>query len=138
MVAADMDLESYSGMLNGPACGAHCARTCPRCAWTEWQHQLDSVITLPSGTECSTNRGAEQGDFWAPVRADWSRARHAKLTCRTIPPLPLHKEELATSSTSMMDRCLTRNWMRAPLRLGDSLWLTRTHQCQSSDRWRTA
>ena len=38
-------------------------------SWTEWQHQSDSVTTLPSGCEFSTDRGAEQGDVLGTIQS---------------------------------------------------------------------
>ena len=38
-------------------------------SWTEWQHQSDSVTTLPSGREFSTDRGAEQGDVLGTIQS---------------------------------------------------------------------
>ena len=38
-------------------------------AWTEWQHQSDSVTSLPTGATFATNRGAEQGDVLGTVQS---------------------------------------------------------------------
>ena len=38
-------------------------------SWTEWQHQSNSVTTLPSGREFSTDRGAEQGDVLGTIQS---------------------------------------------------------------------
>ena len=38
-------------------------------SWTEWQHQSNSVTTLPSGCEFSTDRGAEQGDVLGTIQS---------------------------------------------------------------------
>ena len=35
----------------------------------DWQHQQNSVTTLPSVTECSSNRGAEQGDVPGTIQS---------------------------------------------------------------------
>ena len=54
LVAADLDLVN---MIRA-ALRTHFSEAS---SWTEWQHQSDSVTTLPSGRTFSTDRGAEQG-----------------------------------------------------------------------------
>ena len=47
-------------------------------AWTDWQHQSDSV-TSPTGAPSGTNRDAEQGDVLGTSRARWSWVRDTHL-----------------------------------------------------------
>ena len=63
LVAADLDLVNMFGNAEWPDIRAALRTHFPEAsAWTEWQHQSDSVTTLPSGRAFSTDRGAEQGD----------------------------------------------------------------------------
>ena len=38
-------------------------------AWTEWQHQSDSVTSLPRKATFATNRDAEQGDVLGSIQS---------------------------------------------------------------------
>ena len=61
LVAADLDLVNMFGNAEWPHIRAALRTHFPEASsWTEWQHQSDSVTTLPSGREFSTDRGAEQ------------------------------------------------------------------------------
>ena len=63
LVAADLDLVNMFGNAEWPCIRAALRTHFPEAAaWTEWQHQADSVTTLPTGATFATNRGAEQGD----------------------------------------------------------------------------
>ena len=50
-------------MPSGPASAKPSAAS----AWTEWQHQADSVTSIPTGATFATNRGAEQGDVLGTI-----------------------------------------------------------------------
>ena len=69
-MAADLDLVNMFGNVEWPAIRAalrtHFAEAS---AWTEWQHQSDSVTTLPSGRVFPTDRGAEQGDVLGTIQS---------------------------------------------------------------------
>ena len=62
-VAAHLDLVNMFGNAEWP-CIRHALLThfMEESAWTEWQHQSDTVTTLPTGVVFATNRGGEQGD----------------------------------------------------------------------------
>ena len=70
LVAADLDLVNMFGNAEWPAIRAalrtHFAEAS---AWTEWQHQSDSVTTLPTGRVFPTDRGAEQGDVLGTIQS---------------------------------------------------------------------
>ena len=67
---ADLDLVNMFGNAEWPAIRAALRTHFPEAsAWTEWQHQADSVTTLPSGRVFPTDRGAEQGDFLGTIQS---------------------------------------------------------------------
>ena len=62
MVVADLELVNLFGSVEWPCILNALQRFFPEaCAWTDWQHQRDSVTQLPAGSSWCTNRGAEQG-----------------------------------------------------------------------------
>ena len=70
LVAADLDLVNMFGNAEWPHIRAALRTHFPEASsWTEWQHQSDSVTTLPSGCEFSTDRGAEQGDVLGTIQS---------------------------------------------------------------------
>ena len=70
LVAADLDLVNMFGNAEWPAIrGALRTHFAEASAWTEWQHQSDSVTTLPFGRAFSTDRGAEQGDVLGTIQS---------------------------------------------------------------------
>ena len=70
LVAADLDLVNMFGNAEWPRIRAALRTHFPEASsWTEWQHQSDSVTTLPSGCEFSTDRGAEQGDVLGTIQS---------------------------------------------------------------------
>ena len=69
-MAADLDLVNMFGNAEWPYIRAALRTHFPEAsAWTECQHQCDSVITLPSGRAFSTDRGAEQGDVVGTIQS---------------------------------------------------------------------
>ena len=69
-MAADLDLVNMFGNAEWPAIRAALRTHFPEVsAWTEWQHQSDSVTTLPSGRVFPTDRGAEQGDVLGTIQS---------------------------------------------------------------------
>ena len=69
-MAADLDLVNMFGNTEWPHIRAALRTHFPEASsWTEWQHQSDSVTTLPSGREFSTDRGAEQGDVLGTIQS---------------------------------------------------------------------
>ena len=70
LVAADLDLVNMFGNAEWPAIRAALRTQFPEAsAWTEWQHQADSVTTLPSGRVFPTDRRAEQGDVLGTIQS---------------------------------------------------------------------
>ena len=70
LVAADLDLVNMFGNAEWPHIRAALRTHFPEAStWTEWQHQSDSVTTLPSGRAFSTDRGAEQGDVLGTIQS---------------------------------------------------------------------
>ena len=70
LVAADLDLVNMFGNAEWPDIRAALRTHFPEASsWTEWQHQSNSVTTLPSGREFSTDRGAEQGDVLGTIQS---------------------------------------------------------------------
>ena len=70
MVAADLDLVNMFGNVECPTIRASIqAHFAEASACTCWQHQQPSVTTLTSGVEVATDRGAEQGDVSAQLKA---------------------------------------------------------------------
>ena len=70
LVAADLDLVNMFGNAEWPDIRAALRTHFPEAsAWTEWQHQSDSVTALPSGRVFSTDRGAEQGDVLGTIQS---------------------------------------------------------------------
>ena len=70
LVAADLDLVNIFGNAEWPHIRAALRTHFPEASsWTEWQHQSNSVTTLPSGREFSTDRGAEQGDVLGTIQS---------------------------------------------------------------------
>ena len=70
LVAADLDLVNMFGNAEWPHIRAALRTHFPEASsWTEWQHQSNSVTTLPSGCEFSTDRGAEQGDVLGTIQS---------------------------------------------------------------------
>ena len=70
LVAADLDLVNMFGNAEWPHIRAALRTHFPEASsWTEWQHQSDSVTTLPSGRVFSTDRGAEQGDVLGTIQS---------------------------------------------------------------------
>ena len=70
LVAADLDLVNVFGNAEWPDIRAALRTHFPEAsAWTEWQHQSDSVTTLPSARVFSTGRGAEQGDVLGTIQS---------------------------------------------------------------------
>ena len=70
LVAADLDLVNMFGNAEWPHIRAALRTHFPEASsWTEWQHQSNSVTTLPSGREFSTDRGAEQGDVLGTIQS---------------------------------------------------------------------
>ena len=70
LVAADLDLMNMFGNAEWPHIRAALRTHFPEASsWTEWQHQSDSVTTLPSGRAFSTDRGAEQGDVLGTIQS---------------------------------------------------------------------
>ena len=70
LVAADLDFVNMFGNDEWPHIRAALRTHFPEASsWTEWQHQSDSVTTLPSGREFSTDRGAEQGDVLGTIQS---------------------------------------------------------------------
>ena len=69
LVAADLDLVNMFGNAEWPHIRALRTHFPETSSWTEWQHQSDSVTTLPSGREFSTDRGAEQGDVLGTIQS---------------------------------------------------------------------
>ena len=70
LVAADLDLVNMFGNAEWPHIRAALRTDFPEASsWTEWQHQSDSVTTLPSGRAFSTDRGAEQGDVLGTIQS---------------------------------------------------------------------
>ena len=68
-------------------------------AWTEWQHQSDSVTSLATGAAFATSRGAGQGDVLGTIQSALVLG-HARDT---------HMGECisATNGLWMMDKCLS-------------------------------
>eukprot|EP00973_Karenia_brevis_P021040 2894177-Karenia_brevis.AAC.1 len=70
MVAADLDLVNMFGNTEWPAIRQSVEKHFAEAlSWTQWQHEEQSVATLPSGATFSTNRGAEQGDVFGSVQS---------------------------------------------------------------------
>ena len=70
VVAGDLDLVNMFGNAEWPDIRAALRTHFPEAsAWTEWQHQSDSVTTLPSSRAFSTDRGAEQGDVLGTIQS---------------------------------------------------------------------
>ena len=70
LVAADLDLVNMFGNAEWPHIRAALRTHFPEASsWTEWQHQSDSVTTLPCGRTFSTDRGAEQGDVLGTIQS---------------------------------------------------------------------
>ena len=70
LVAADLDLVNMFGNAEWPHIRAALRTHFPEASsWTEWQHQSNSVTTLPSSCEFSTDRGAEQGDVLGTIQS---------------------------------------------------------------------
>ena len=70
LVAANLDLVNMFGNAEWPHIRAALRTHFPEASsWTEWQHQSDSVTTLPSGRKFSTDRGAEQGDVLGTIQS---------------------------------------------------------------------
>ena len=70
LVAADLELVNMLGDAGWP-CIRQALRThFPEAsAWTEWQHQADSVTSLSTGATFATNRVAEQGDVLGTIQS---------------------------------------------------------------------
>ena len=65
VMVADLDLVNMFGNVEWPSIRKALQRYFPEaCAWTDWQHQEDSVTQAPAGLSWGTNRGAEQGDVF--------------------------------------------------------------------------
>ena len=63
LLAADLYLVNMFGNVECPRIRQVLRTHFPEAsAWTEWQHQSDSVTSLSTGTTSASNRGAEQGD----------------------------------------------------------------------------
>ena len=70
IVAADLDLVNMFGNAEWPRIREALRTHFPEdAAWTEWQHQVDSVTALPTGATFATNRGAEQGDVLGTIQS---------------------------------------------------------------------
>ena len=70
MIAADLDVVNMFGNAEWPAIREALEEHMPEAlAWTNWQQSQASVTTLPSGSEFSTDRGAEQGDVFGSVQS---------------------------------------------------------------------
>ena len=68
MVVADLDLVNMFVNVKWPSTRKALQRHFPEApAWTDWQHQQDSVTQLPAGFNWSTNRGAPQGDVFGTI-----------------------------------------------------------------------
>ena len=94
LVAADLDLVNMFGNAEWPHIRAALRTHFPEASsWTEWQHQSNSVTTLPSGCEFSTDR--------APSRVLSSWGTRASRTCRISSPLLLSKRASVMSGSSM-------------------------------------
>ena len=75
LVVADLDLVNMFGNAEWPRIRQVLRTHFPEAsAWTDWQHQSDSITSLSTEATFATNRGAEQGDVLAPSRARWSWA----------------------------------------------------------------
>ena len=74
-LVAYLDLVNMFGNAEWPCIPpGSCARTFPEAsAWTEWQLQSESVISLPSGATFATNWvELSRVMCWAPSRVRWS------------------------------------------------------------------
>ena len=101
-------LSTCLAMLSGPTFVLLCALTFPEASsWTEWQHQSDSVTTLPSGCECSPLIVAQSRvTFLAPFRVLSSWEMRANRTCRISSPPPLSKRVSVMSGSLMTGSAL--------------------------------
>ena len=62
LVAADVDFVNMNGKAEWPRIRQAVHTHFPEAsAWTEWQHQSNSVTSLPTGGHFAINRGDEQG-----------------------------------------------------------------------------
>ena len=69
-MTADLDLVNMFGNAEWPCIRAALRAHFPRAAaWTEWQHQADSVTTLPTGASFATNWVVEQGDVLGTIQS---------------------------------------------------------------------
>ena len=70
LVAADLNLVNMFGNAEWPRIRQALRTHFPDAsAWTKWQHQADSVTSLPSGITFATKRGAEQGDVLGTIQS---------------------------------------------------------------------
>ena len=82
LVAADLDLVNMFGNAEWPRIRQALRTHLPEAlGWTEWQHQADTVTSLPTGATFATNLGAEQGDVLGTVQSalELGQARDAHL-----------------------------------------------------------
>ena len=105
LVAADLDLVNMFGNAEWPHIRAALRTHFPEASsWTEWQHQSNSVTTLPSGCEFSTDRGAEQGDVLGTIQS--ALVLGDARTCRISSPLLVSKRASVMSGSSMTGSAL--------------------------------
>ena len=70
LVAADVDFVNMSGNAEWSRIRQPLPTHFPEVsAWTEWQHQSDSVTSFPTGGHFAINRGDEQGCVLGSVRS---------------------------------------------------------------------
>ena len=70
MVAADLDLVNMFGNAEWPSIRSAINKHFKEAlAWTSWHHLQASITVLPSGSEFSNDRGAEQGDVLGSIQS---------------------------------------------------------------------
>ena len=74
-------------------------------AWTEWQHQADSVTTFSTRATFATNRGAEQRDVLGTLHGALVLGKRALFTLGSSSPIPLMTRASAMNGSSMTGRC---------------------------------